>query len=76
MSLVDGKLKHIFCHEREKERKRERKKKERERNLGELKDKMQKLILQNLNFSHCTGKLISILFSTSSFQVYIRHRAF
>ena len=64
---------------REKKRDREKergKKRERERNLGELKDKMQKLILQNLNFSHCTGKLISILFSTSSFQVYIRHRAF
>lgn len=48
MSLVDSKLKHIFCHEREKERERERKKKE--RNLGELKDKMQKLTLQNLSF--------------------------
>ena len=32
MSLVDSKLKHIFCHEREKERQREReRKKKRER---------------------------------------------
>ena len=72
MSLVDSKLKHIFCHERERERERKKK----ERNLGELKDKMQKLTLQNLSFSHCTGKLISTLFSTSSFQAYIRHKAF
>lgn len=50
MSLVDSKLKHIFCHEREKERERERERKKKERNLGELKDKMQKLTLQNLSF--------------------------
>lgn len=79
ISLVDSKLKCIFLSwERERLWQIERKsaKKQKKLKLGGLKENAEAASTELTFFSICTGKLIWTLFSTSSFQVHIRHRAF